>query len=411
VSNQWQPPDQFPDAPTIPDAAAPTGPALPPLSPIAQPRNGIPGVPGLTGAPRPDVTAGAHGPADWQSGGVETPLQPKSAVEVLNGLSNKVNAGAVTEYQPIPLGLTPLDRTLGGGIRSGELILIGGAQGAGKTTMALQIARNIAQSGQANVLYICFEHDEEYLLNRMMAMESALAGSMPPSTNSAVKIQDVRREVIGTWMAQGGETSPDLRANPRLRPAIERINRYGQQLFMMRGSHTYTTPQNLRSLVEGYRRSAPTRPLVVFVDYLQRVPIFPDPPTEAEKVTNVVAGLKDLALSLGVAVVCIVAADKEGLKAARLRNHHLRGSSALNYESDVILILNEKYQIVAKVNIEFNPYQAQRFRDWTILSVEKNRSGKDAVDLEFEKHFEYSCFDPNGRQVQEKLIEERLYND
>ena len=55
--------------------------------------------------------------------------------------------------------------------------------------------------------------------------------------------------------------------------------------------------------------------------------------------------------------------------------------------------------------------RAQRFRDWTILTVEKNRSGRDAVDLEFEKHFEYSCFDATGRQVQEKLIEERLYND
>ena len=147
------------------------------------------------------------------------------------------------------------------------------------------------------------------------------------------------------------------------------------------------------------------------MDYLQRVPVYPEPDKEEEKVTTVVAGIKDLALSLGVATIAIVAADKEGLKAARLRNHHLRGSSALNYESDVILILNEKYNIVAKVNIEFNPYQAQRFRDWTILTVEKNRAGRDAVDLEFEKHFEYSCFDPNGRQVQEKLIEERLYND
>ena len=101
----------------------------------------------------------------------------------------------------------------------------------------------------------------------------------------------------------------------------------------------------------------------------------------------------------------------EMLKAARLRNYHLRGSSAINYEADIILILNEKYHIVAKVNIEFNPYQAQRFRDWVIVSVEKNRGGQDNVDLEFEKHFEFSCFDPNGRTVQEKLIEERLYND
>ena len=94
-----------------------------------------------------------------------------------------------------------------------------------------------------------------------------------------------------------------------------------------------------------------------------------------------------------------------------VQDHDDIGSSAINYEANIIMILNEKYNIVAKVNIEFNPYQAQRFRDWVIVSVEKNRGGQDQVDLEFEKHFEFSCFDPNGRTVQEKLIEERLYND
>jgi replicative DNA helicase len=378
VSTRWQPTDPF--APGAPVAEAP----------------GI------------DPTSAGHG-----NGNGVVALHPQSAMDVLNGLSEKVSLGAISEYQPIPLGMSPLDRTLGGGIRAGELLLLGGAQGTGKTTFALQVARNIAQSSQANVLYVCFEHDEEYLLSRLMAMESALAGAMPPSSNSSIKIQDVRREVLGTWLAQGSEAgeSADLRANPRLRTALDRIGRYGHGLFLLRGSHSATTVANLRRLVEAYRRDAPHRPLVVMVDYLQRVPVFPDPPSEAEKVTTVVAGLKDLSLSLGVAMISIVAADKEGLKAARLRNHHLRGSSALNYEADVILILNEKYNIVAKVNIEFNPYQAQRFRDWTILTVEKNRSGRDAVDLEFEKHFDFSCFDPNGRQVAEKLIEERLYND
>ena len=435
MSNQWQP---NPGNPGVVD------PALLPADPYAQPGAYAPpeaygpadaygptdAYAPVIGGP-PFAPAGAPMPADPREAVSSAPetnfsapptpdqnglsLQPRSAVDVLTGLSDKVSRGAVSEYQPIPLGMSPLDRTLGGGIRSGELMLIGGAQGTGKTTMSLQIARNIAQSGQATVLYVCFEHDEEYLLSRMVAMESALSGAMPPNPNSSVKIQDVRREVLGTWLAQGGGSADagmaDLRGNPRLRPALERIGRFGQSLFLLRGSHSATTAANLRRLVEAYRRDAPTRPLVIFIDYLQRVPVVPDPPDEAEKVTNVVAGLKDIALSLGVAVVAIVAADKEGLKASRLRNHHLRGSSALNYESDVILILNEKYAIVAKVNIEFNPYQAQRFRDWTILTVEKNRSGRDAVDLEFEKHFEYSCFDPNGRQVQEKLIEERLYND
>ena len=105
---------------------------------------------------------------------------------------------------------------------------------------------------------------------------------------------------------------------------------------------------------------------MVFVDYLQKVPQIPEPENETEKVTYLVNGLKDIALAEDVPMVCIVAADKEGLKASRLRNYHLRGSSAINYEADIILILNEKYHIVAKVNIEFNPYQAQRFRDWVV---------------------------------------------
>jgi len=391
VTSRWQPAEPFPAAPLLPE-----------LKPHDLP---------LPDGPEPRRVDLTGTPADWAADDQPASLHPRSAVEVLTGLSDKVSQGAVAEYQPIPLGLTPLDRTLGGGIRSGELMLIGGAQGTGKTTLALQVARNIAQSGQANALYVCFEHDEEYLLNRLMAMESALAGPMPPDSNRSIRIQDVRREVLGTWLAQGGQDKADLRGNPRLRPALDRIARYGQGLYLLRGSHAHTNSPNLRRMIEGYRRSAPARPLVVFIDYLQRVPAVPDPPTETERVTNVVAALKDLALSLGVAVVCVVAADKEGLKAARLRSHHLRGSSALNYESDVILILNEKYNIVAKVNIEFNPHQAQRFRDWTVVTIEKNRSGRDAVDLEFEKHFEFSCFDPEGRQVMEKLIEERLYND
>jgi replicative DNA helicase len=179
----------------------------------------------------------------------------------------------------------------------------------------------------------------------------------------------------------------------------------------MRGSQTASTIGNLRKLIQQHRVLSDDRRLLVVVDYMQKVPMYPEPTTEAEKVTFVVNGLKDIALTEGVAMISIVAADKEGLKASRLRNHHLRGSSAINYEADIILIINEKYHIVAKVNIEFNPYQAQRFRDWIVLTIEKNRGGKDNVDIEFEKHFEYSCFDPNGRAVQEKLIEERLYND
>jgi replicative DNA helicase len=352
----------------------------------------------------------ARGPkAQWRLDADTGSLVPRSALDVLVDLNDRITSGDLADYQPIPLGFTPLDKTIGGGLRLGELLLIGGAQGTGKTTMALQMARNVASGGQANVLYICFEHEEHYLLNRLVAMESALAHL--PHKTGAIKIQDVRREILGSWAAEGEAGAAQLAANPRLRPSLDRIGRYGQNLFLMRGTQTASTVDNIRTLVQSHKELSGGRQLLVIIDYLQKVPMIPEPTTETEKVTFVVNGLKDIALAEQVGMIAIVAADKEGLKASRLRNHHLRGSSAINYEADIIVILNEKYHIVAKVNIEFNPYQAQRFRDWIVLSVEKNRGGQDNVDLEFEKHFEFSCFSPGGRTVQEKLIEERLYNE
>ena len=209
-------------------------------------------------------------------------IEPRSATQVLGTLAGKVAKGDVTQYQPVPLGFTPLDKTIGGGLRAGELLLLGGAQGTGKTTMAVQMARNIVMGGLASVLYICFEHDEEYLLNRIIAMESVLPGL--PNRAAGVKLVDVRNEILGTWLSQGGH-SADLGANARLRPALERINRYGPNLFLLMGSQTTSTVENLSSLVKKYKELAGDWRLVVFIDYMQKVPVHPEPPNEAEKVT------------------------------------------------------------------------------------------------------------------------------
>jgi len=136
-------------------------------------------------------------------------MVPRSALDVLVDLNDNLASGRFGEYQPVPLGFGLLDKTIGGGLRAGELLLIGGAQGTGKTTMALQMARNVASSGQANVLYVCFEHEEQYLLNRLMALESALVHL--PQKTGAIKIQDVRKEIMASWMAEGAGGAGPLR--------------------------------------------------------------------------------------------------------------------------------------------------------------------------------------------------------
>ena len=153
-------------------------------------------------------------------------LAPRSALDVLTNLNERIASGEVDEFMPIATGFVPLDKTIGGGLRPGELMLIGGAQGQGKTTMALQMARNMAASGQASVLYVCFEHEEEYLMQRLIAMESALAHL--PQKSGAVKIQDVKKEVLGKLHRRGGDRAA---REARVEPAPASVARTHRALW------------------------------------------------------------------------------------------------------------------------------------------------------------------------------------
>ncbi len=346
--------------------------------------------------------------AAWQ---VETDvavLQPRSVLSVLEQVDRKVRAGELDGFQPLATGFTTLDQAIGGGVRLGELILVGGAQGVGKTTFVFQIARNLAASSQAAALYVCYEHDEEYLLSRLLSLESI------DPTNShfetGLRLKDLRRMVVD-GRARGEVGLFDiLKSNPKASGALAKLQNYGSMLYILKGSAAHTTLPALSGLVDAFQAQS-NRKLVLCVDYLQKVPVYPELPEEAEKVTRIVEGLKELALTREIPIIAIVAADKEGLKARRLHLHHLRGSSALTYEADIILILNDKYNIITKTNIEFNTHKAQGFKQWVVVSLEKNRGGRDLIDLEFQKRFEYSCLNPEGGMVAEQLIDERVFKE
>lgn len=62
-------------------------------------------------------------------------------------------------------GISELDRVLGGGIVNGSVILIGGAPGAGKSTILLQAIANIAQHGK-RVLYVSGEESLQQIAQR-----------------------------------------------------------------------------------------------------------------------------------------------------------------------------------------------------------------------------------------------------
>ena len=108
--------------------------------------------------------------------------------------------------------------------------------------------------------------------------------------------------------------------------------------------------------------------------------------------------------------MAIVAADKSGLATGkRMRVHDLRGSSALAYEPDIVLIINDKYDVVARHHLIYDVANADRFRRWVVMTIEKNRNGVDKVDLEFRKRFAQGRFDTGGGYVAEQLIDERIF--
>ena len=77
-------------------------------------------------------------------------------------LINDVN---VTEGTRVTSGIAELDRVLGGGVMQGSLTLIGGDPGIGKSTLLLQVCRNMSAAGQ-NVLYVSGEESKAQIRMR-----------------------------------------------------------------------------------------------------------------------------------------------------------------------------------------------------------------------------------------------------
>ena len=51
-------------------------------------------------------------------------------------------------------------------------------------------------------------------------------------------------------------------------------------------------------------------------------------------------------------------------------------------------MLNDKYDIVARHHLLYDAGNADRFRQYVILSLEKNRSGLDRIDMQLRKRFD-----------------------
>ena len=242
---------------------------------------------------------------------------------------------------PVATGFPSLDRILGGGVRRGDLVVLGGEVGSGKSALALALALRMAQDG-ARVAFYSGEMTIERLLERALAIE----GRVPVDDVRKGALEDSKRVSIGAAAVRLRDNTPHLDVLP---------------------------PGGVAALRDDVKRLRDTAS-VVFVDALPA--LAQDVRPLEEEQADAVRQLKAMALELDIGV--IVTSQVPGLdRARRDRRPTLDDFGALGsvkQHADIVLAIFREEMHEPALGVE----------GATELLVRKNRNGATGyVDLYF----------------------------
>jgi replicative DNA helicase len=130
-----------------------------------------------------------------------------SPLSLLLGRVDAVADGA-SPTDTVPSGFPSLDKLLGGGLRRGDLVVLGGDVGSGKSALALAIALRVAQDRRSALFYSGEMHVER-VLERILAIEGR------------TRIDDLRRGTLDET-TRAGVGAAAIRLRDEL-PIVERV--------------------------------------------------------------------------------------------------------------------------------------------------------------------------------------------
>jgi replicative DNA helicase len=130
-----------------------------------------------------------------------------SPLSLLLGRVDAVADGA-SPTDTVPSGFPSLDKVLGGGLRRGDLIVLGGDIGSGKSAFSLAIALRVAQERRSALFYSGEMHVER-VLERILAIEGR------------TRIDDLRRGTLDE-ATRAGVGAAAVRLRDEL-PIVERV--------------------------------------------------------------------------------------------------------------------------------------------------------------------------------------------
>lgn len=265
----------------------------------------------------------------------------------------------------VETGFVDLDRQINR-FKPGELIVVAGNTGMGKSTLASGIATHVCKATRLPVFVFTMEMNEDMWLDRMVCAEAGING------------QDLANGLLSTQ-----QQWEDLKT--------------AQALFAELPMIVVDTPgMTTASIRAQSRRLAAIHgtPALVVIDYLQIANIAEKCENERIRVTRMIVDLKNLARQIEAPVVCLSQITREAEKRddKRPRNSDLRETGAIEAESDVVLFVHRpsyyKRKMAAELGKEYNePDEPDE------IIIGKQRSGPAGIIIPVRFASEYARFE------------------
>lgn len=306
----------------------------------------------------------------------------KSAAGRLTGFLNRIKTATSAEYTAT--GFRRLDAELDGGLFPG-LYILGAVSSLGKTTLALQIADNIAKQGKDVIIFSL-----EMAANELIAKSlSRLTYTTSGKDDSKAK---TNREIT-TGRAFEGET---------IDQAIKEYSTFAERVFIIEGVGNVGAEEIKKAVAEHKRITGKTP--VVIIDYLQILAPYNPGASDKQNTDKAILELKRLSRDYKTPVLGISSFNRDNYNAAASMAA-FKESGAIEYGSDVLIALQpygmeDEDGAKASNRKTLNACKAAEAREIEAVIL-KNRNGKTGgkVVLKYKAKFNYFEEEPQSNRA------------
>lgn len=223
------------------------------------------------------------------------------------------------QLRGVPTGFTGLDNLLAG-LQKSDLVILAARPSVGKTSLALDILRNVAVKYKTPVGMFSLEMSKEQLVDRMLCSEAN----------------------VDLWKMRTGRLSD--------RPEDEDFSRIGHAIGTLSEAPIYIDDSpnvNIMQIRTKARRLQAEHGLgLIVIDYLQLMEssVKGDSDNRVQEVSAITRGLKGIARELNVPVLALSQLSRvvEQSKPAIPKLSHLRESGSIEQDADVVLFIYRK---------------------------------------------------------------------